>query len=515
MESNGTAEIKKPNTLELRHSNNTMINKIVVPHKNIESKSGVQNATSSNVNNVNNFVTIVDECSISNERECTDAVADQTCTMFGQIIDNEDETWELLSNAASWESSFPKEILSDYESQIASISPLTETSVDELPPGWKKIFDSSGSYYWNVDTGKTQEHLPVLDNSNTDLRNLSSENENSFPVLGNSGKTNSSNRWSGNSRDGHMFLVRSLGWLPMENESLKPDISSSAVNSCIRLLSNNRSQIMDGVGVWGEGKDLMLLINNDHLKIVDPLENTVLQSEPIKHIRVWGVGRDSSRDFAYVVKDPSTKIYKCHVFRCDAPAQSIAKQLHTICTLLVKHKKLSKNEAENANADKIPVASAESRQTFYSKYIGVTKVSKPSGIAILKAAILELMKDLDGNGMDVKVTVSPSALSVTDKNNTPIVNCRMRCLSFMGVGDDIQIFGFICVMGGEANCYVLQCSPNAAKLALAVQEACMLRYQKAIDSKPSIKLVNETPQNSKSLKTKVSKLFSGWRKNKS
>jgi len=44
-------------------------------------------------------------------------------------------------------------------------------------------------------------------------------------------------------------------------------------------------------------------------------------------------------DFAYVARDPSTRIHRCHVFRCEIPAKQIASTLKEICTRLAKERK--------------------------------------------------------------------------------------------------------------------------------------------------------------------------------
>ncbi|EMP29553.1 Amyloid beta A4 precursor protein-binding family B member 2 [Chelonia mydas] len=44
-----------------------------------------------------------------------------------------------------------------------------------------------------------------------------------------------------------------------------------------------------------EGKDMYLILENDMLNLVDPMDHTILHSQPIVSIRVWGVGRDNGR----------------------------------------------------------------------------------------------------------------------------------------------------------------------------------------------------------------------------
>ncbi|XP_045075949.1 amyloid-beta A4 precursor protein-binding family B member 2-like, partial [Coregonus clupeaformis] len=79
----------------------------------------------------------------------------------------------------------------------------------------------------------------------------------------------------------------------MAEEDLSPGKSSVAVNNCIRQLSYCKNDIRDTVGIWGEGKDMYLVLENNMLNLVDPMDRSVLHSQPIASIRVWGVGRDN------------------------------------------------------------------------------------------------------------------------------------------------------------------------------------------------------------------------------
>lgn len=44
-----------------------------------------------------------------------------------------------------------------------------------------------------------------------------------------------------------------------------------------------------------QGKDMYLMLENNMLNLVDPMDRSVLHSQPIASIRVWGVGRDNGR----------------------------------------------------------------------------------------------------------------------------------------------------------------------------------------------------------------------------
>ncbi|TNN70529.1 Amyloid beta A4 precursor protein-binding family B member 2 [Liparis tanakae] len=88
------------------------------------------------------------------------------------------------------------------------------------------------------------------------------------------------------------FPVRSLGWVEMAEQDLCEGRSSLAVHHCIRQLSYCRRDIRDSAGVWGEGKGMLLELQDRMLTLVDPDDRSLLHSQPISSIRVWGVGRD-------------------------------------------------------------------------------------------------------------------------------------------------------------------------------------------------------------------------------
>ncbi|XP_057700463.1 amyloid beta precursor protein binding family B member 2 isoform X2 [Corythoichthys intestinalis] len=295
------------------------------------------------------------------------------------------------------------------------------------------------------------------------------------------------------------FAVRSLGWVEMAEEDLAPGKSSVAVNNCIRQLSYCKNDIRDTVGIWGEGKDMYLLLENNMLNLVDPMDRSVLHSQPIASIRVWGVGRDNGRDFAYVARDKNTRILKCHVFRCDTPAKAIATSLHEICSRIMTERKNAKAMAGGSLQDRIqagldlplqefPTPKSELVQKFQVLYLGMMPVARPIGMDILNGAIGSLVTSSN------KEDWTPVALNVADATVTiskdkdeeeVLVECRVRFLSFMGVGHDVRTFAFIMDAGGHRyDCHVFWCEPNAGSVSEAVQAACMLRYQKCLVARP-------------------------------
>ncbi|XP_026158662.1 amyloid-beta A4 precursor protein-binding family B member 2 isoform X2 [Mastacembelus armatus] len=295
------------------------------------------------------------------------------------------------------------------------------------------------------------------------------------------------------------FAVRSLGWVEMAEEDLAPGKSSVAVNNCIRQLSYCKNDIRDTVGIWGEGKDMYLVLENNMLNLVDPMDRSVLHSQPIASIRVWGVGRDNGRDFAYVARDKNTRILKCHVFRCDTPAKAIATSLHEICSRIMTERKNAKAMAGGSLQDRMqagldlplqefPTPKTELVQKFQVLYLGMMPVVRPIGMDILNGAIDSLI------GSSNKEDWTPVALNVADATVTiskdkdeeeVLVECRVRFLSFMGVGRDVHTFAFIMDAGGHRfDCHVFWCEPNAGSVSEAVQAACMLRYQKCLVARP-------------------------------
>ncbi|KAK3519817.1 hypothetical protein QTP70_006479 [Hemibagrus guttatus] len=100
----------------------------------------------------------------------------------------------------------------------------------------------------------------------------------------------------------HVFRVRSLGWM----EVCEADMVSSSVviSDCIRLLQQSsthsnthtlRRRERESAGEMEEGKAMLLVLQDATLTLIDPVDHTLLHSQPIGSISVWGVGRGHSR----------------------------------------------------------------------------------------------------------------------------------------------------------------------------------------------------------------------------
>uniref|UniRef100_A0A8D2LPF4 PID domain-containing protein n=1 Tax=Varanus komodoensis TaxID=61221 RepID=A0A8D2LPF4_VARKO len=186
---------------------------------------------------------------------------------------------------------------------------------------------------------------------------------------------------------------------------------------------------------------------------------------------------------------------KCHVFRCDAPAKNIATGLREICSTIVTERRIAPcghllDHSKLVDVPfqvEFPAPKSELAQKFPVFYLGSISVAKPVGMDVINAA-LEVA--LEGGGKDrwtpSQLSVAPATLTLTHQQTEAVLcECRVRFLSFMGIGKDARSFAFIMAAApGTFYCHTLWCEPNAAGLSEAVQAACMLRYQKCLDARP-------------------------------
>ncbi|XP_042620664.1 amyloid-beta A4 precursor protein-binding family B member 1-like isoform X1 [Cyprinus carpio] len=415
-----------------------------------------------------------------------------------------------------------------------------ETDTD-LPAGWMRVQDTSGTYYWHIPTGTTQweppgplEERPTSTSpavtpadepqitwSGVSHPNTFSEEEHwqkedvasdeslkefegatlryasinlSFSQSEEEEEQTYFSSNEGAKVNTQCFAVRSLGWVEISEEEMAHGRSSVAVNNCIRQLSYQKHNLDDTAGIWGEGKEMLLVLENETLNLIEPHGRTLLHSQPIISIRVWGVGRDDGRerDFAYVARDKLTHMLKCHVFRCDTPAKNIATSLHDICSKIMAQRKSSSRQNTDPSRlgdlpfQEFPVPKNELVQRFQVRYLGRVPVTKPAGMDVINVALETALNGKDKDWTPVTVNVASATLTIlTSETEEVLSECRVRFLSFMGVGKDVHTFAFIMAEGsGDFICHMFWCDPNAASLSEAVQAACMLRYQKCLDARP-------------------------------
>uniref|UniRef100_A0A087XR83 Amyloid beta (A4) precursor protein-binding, family B, member 2b n=1 Tax=Poecilia formosa TaxID=48698 RepID=A0A087XR83_POEFO len=476
---------------------------------------------------------------------------------------DEELSWTTLSQ----DSNSPEETADIWSEQSFQTDP-------DLPPGWKKITDMAGIYYWHIPTGTTQwerpsarppppgqNEAPALADPTAPVprkhsqgspsplatpdhekqvwsefggkidsevwKDLQAATVNPDPSLKefegatlryaslklrNRPTTEENESSSVNSDpEAKCFAVRSLGWVEMAEEDLAPGKSSVAVNNCIRQLSYCKNDIRDTVGIWGEGKDMYLVLENNMLNLVDPMDRSVLHSQPIASIRVWGVGRDNGRflnekrNFFLLLRwKNAPHFFLINSKKCDIKAYqifiAISTKVHKKCGKIMTERKNAKAMAGGSLQDRMqagldlplqaefPTPKTELVQKFQVLYLGMMPVARPIGMDILNGAIDSLI------GSSNREDWTPVALNVADATVTiskdkdeeeVLVECRVRFLSFMGVGRDVHSFAFIMDAGGHRfDCHVFWCEPNAGSVSEAVQAACMLRYQKCLVARP-------------------------------
>ncbi|CAN8189773.1 unnamed protein product [Coccothraustes coccothraustes] len=378
-----------------------------------------------------------------------------------------------------------------------------ETDPD-LPPGWRKICDSLGTYYWHVPTGTTQWQHPArgtgpgghteADGDETLQGRVG--NELTAPSL-----CRHSLSWHGDDFQhsaepgSKCFAVRSLGWVEIPEEDLAPGKSSIAVNNCIQQLSNSKGQ--GSAENQGEGQDLVMILKKDTMSLVDPLDRSLIHRQPILNIRVWGVGCDNGRDFAFVASDKDTCVLKCHVFHCNVPAKGIAKALHEMCSKIVAERAVASSRLPRAatldpiSAEDLPLqvdileAVRQSMQTYEALYIGSLPVPRAMGMDVLNEAIEKLTRRPGReNWTPSLIYVSDTAMRVhpaqEPEEAAHIWECQVRYVTFLGVGRDAHTFALIVDTGRRFQCAAFWCEPDAGTISEAVQAACMVQYQKCL-----------------------------------
>ncbi|MCP9257180.1 Amyloid beta A4 protein-binding family B member 2 [Dirofilaria immitis] len=400
-------------------------------------------------------------------------------------------------------------------------------SAKPLPFGWERhegMYPSGFSYYWHVDSGTIQREPPHKESIipisiqpefrdqeiQADTLPASSPVQQIMqlapqqPIIQEHAykqtttKRSVDNDFTDNDDDivgkPIRFAVRSLGWTEIPEEDLTPEKSSRAVNRAIVDLSTGRNDILDNVSKWGDGRELIMQLDDSDLTLIDPDTMAVIHTERMQHIRVWGVGRDNGRDFAYVARDRSSRRFMCHVFRCDTPARTIANALRDICKkLMLQRRPNSLNSLDCgerrliARDTYLPTPIEEPKKIIRCHFLGVTQVPRATGIEILNEAVDRLVSQVrPDRWILVNVSIAPSTIIITEVNGNQIAQCRVRYLSFLGIGRDIKHCAFIMSTSSENfMCYVFHVEPSAGPMAKTIEAACKLRYQKVLDAHAS------------------------------
>uniref|UniRef100_A0A9J8B896 PID domain-containing protein n=1 Tax=Cyprinus carpio carpio TaxID=630221 RepID=A0A9J8B896_CYPCA len=296
-----------------------------------------------------------------------------------------------------------------------------------------------------------------------------------------------------NDPETQVFPVQYLGWLEVRDADVMSARSGAVVSDCIQQLHQRRETQRPRT------QTMLLVLQDATLTLIHPADHTLLHSQPISCIRVWGVGRGFSRDFAYVACDKNTRVLKCHVFQCDSPAESVASSLKQICSKIMAERRSvgpvagssSQFSSDVPLRVEFPTPKTDLQHSFHVLYLGMTTVVRPIGMDMINGAIDSLMSTAGKEDWTpVLLNVADATISVIkekEEEEQVIVECRVRFLSFMGVGRDVHTFAFIMDTGNQHfQCHVFWCEPNAGSVSEAVQSACVLRYQKCLGKTGSL-----------------------------
>ncbi|XP_072256796.1 amyloid-beta A4 precursor protein-binding family B member 3 [Pyxicephalus adspersus] len=386
----------------------------------------------------------------------------------------------------------------------------------DLPPGWRTIRDSSGTYYWHVPTGTTQWQHPMYNSGishslnsiqekkvlRTSVSDVSSARP--FPGTASTSGRRLSLPWhdddlfhSINDPSCKSFAVHCLGWVEIPEEDLAPGKSSITVNNCIQQLAHTKCDSSDTSS--NEGENMVMILKKDTMSLVDPLDHSLIHSQPVINIRVWGVGCNNGRDrdFAFVANDKDTCMLKCHVFRCDVPAKAIASALHDMCSKIMAERAVANHTItrsvtlETISPEDLPVqvdildTVRESIQKYELLFIGSLPVSKPMGMEVLNDSIENMISTtLREHWTAAVIEVTDTSVTVHRREvaeEEPVWQCSVRYVTFMGIGKDPRTFAIIVDIGKQSfQCTVFWCEPDAGHVSEAVQAACMVQYQKCV-----------------------------------
>ncbi|KAL3044863.1 hypothetical protein OYC64_013187 [Pagothenia borchgrevinki] len=137
-----------------------------------------------------------------------------------------------------------------------------------------------------------------------------------------------------------------------------------------------------------------------------------------------------------------------------------------------------------------PLPKTELVQKFHVLYMGMTTVSRPIGMDVINGALENLLSSTGKEDWTpVTLSIADTTMAVIkekkEEEEEVLVECRVRFLSFMGVGRDVHSFAFVMDTGSQHfQCHAFWCEPNAGHVSEAVQAACVLRYQKCLVARP-------------------------------
>lgn len=157
--------------------------------------------------------------------------------------------------------------------------------------------------------------------------------------------------------------------------------------------------------------------------------------------------------------------------------------------------------------ESFPTPMEEPRKVMRALFLGAVQVDRPCGIDVIHGAIDQLMDAVPkSEWKPVTVAVAPSTVTINFEDpNEATLDCRVRFLSFLGIGENVSNCAFIMHTAQDTFvAHVLQAEPNAGPLCKTIEAACKLRYQKCLDARPAPLRAQQDQQSSENRSNRAS-----------
>ncbi|CAF4363766.1 unnamed protein product, partial [Adineta steineri] len=118
---------------------------------------------------------------------------------------------------------------------------------------------------------------------------------------------------------------------------------------------------------------------------------------------------------------------------------------------------------------------AEPSDDLLCTYLGCVYVDKPGGMEVLRPAIEKVSTTVpQDKWISVIVNISPASFTISSNNDSKeqLLDCRIRYLSFLGVGQDPAFCGIIIHCADNSfKCHVFHCLPSCVQLCKNIEVA--------------------------------------------
>ncbi|NWS61817.1 APBB1 protein, partial [Chunga burmeisteri] len=295
---------------------------------------------------------------------------------------DEDSSWATLSQGSPAGSS-----PDDADSFWTRNSFETDS---DLPAGWMRVQDTSGTYYWHIPTGTTQWEPPSGLARGSDPGSAGNTPSEEPPLA-----------WTGFAPaerfgEGDFWRVRGDGGHPGGQHPMAPGPCQPPPCGDARPGPANSALWLSPAALAGDAGRGMAA------------QSRTSSPSPVPRCSGGGGTRGGElgwlgwpgaevlstappcRDFAYVARDQLTQMLKCHVFRCESPAKNIATSLHEVCSQIMVERRSARALANGLSMDpsrlveipfqvEFPAPKSEVVQKFPVCYLGCVPVAKPVG----------------------------------------------------------------------------------------------------------------------------------------